>query len=146
MAKPLILLVEDNHLMREVAERGLRDWDVEIHAVNGGNDAVEMALKNNYDLILMDIMMPDMDGFEATRRIREAGLQVVIIGVTAIGDQRECLAVGMNDFSTKPADFAAIIARWLPGTERLRIPEKIIKYEPPRESPEFTLADGRVIT
>src|SRR5262245_50393401 len=128
MPKPLILLVEDNPLLKQVAERGLMEFEVDVHAVGGGNDAVAAALSTKYDLIFMDIMMPDMDGFEATRRLREAGLDVIIIGVTAIGDQRECLAAGMNDYSTKPADFEAIISRWLPDckrrTDKASSPEK----------------------
>lgn len=146
MTKPLILLVEDNPLLKHVAERGLRAFDVEVHTVGSGTEAVEAALSCEYDLIFMDIMMPDMDGFEATRRLREAGSEVIIIGVTAIGDQRECLAAGMNDYSTKPADYEEIMSRWLPHCERRVEPCKAAERDQVRKSGEIHLHDGRLIT
>lgn len=144
MAKPLILVVDDSAMLRELAERGLLEFEVEVHTAENGLEAVEAATSNQYDLILMDILMPEMDGFEATRQIRAAGLDLTIIGVTAVGDYRECLAAGMNDYSTKPADYRKIIKRWFPDCAR-RV-EKAASFQQAETFGEIELPDGRKIS
>jgi CheY-like chemotaxis protein len=86
--------------------------------VSDGAEAVEAAMKKRYDLILMDIQMPGMDGLTATQRIRELsveeGVHIPIVAVTANamkGDDQCCLEAGMDDYVTKPIDRACLLAK-----------------------------------
>ncbi len=103
-----ILLAEDNLINQKLAERILEVFGYTIDIAENGRQAIDMMLEKRYDLILMDVMMPDVDGLEATRKIREAlpeTLQPVIIAVTANalkGDRELCLDAGMNDYISKP--------------------------------------------
>jgi signal transduction histidine kinase/CheY-like chemotaxis protein/HPt (histidine-containing phosphotransfer) domain-containing protein len=104
-----ILLAEDNLVNRAVATGILKkQGHVLVHAGNG-REAVEAFSDGSFDLILMDVQMPEMDGFEATRRIREleeaTGGHITIVAVTAhamAGDRERCLAAGMDDYVSKP--------------------------------------------
>lgn len=104
-----VLLVEDNELNRMVAGRFLQGWNVSLDMALNGAEAVEMAGLKKYDAILMDVQMPIMDGYQATRAIR-SGVQnknTTIIGLTAhvLNDGCEsCRQSGMNDVMTKPFD------------------------------------------
>ncbi|MGE4293905.1 MAG: response regulator [Desulfovibrio sp.] len=105
-----ILLVEDNQLNALSMSRMLERRGHTVAHVNGGRKALEMLSTRCFDLILMDLMMPDMDGFETAKRIR--GLsgpvsRVPIVAVTALLASQaleRCLQVGMNSFLTKPVD------------------------------------------
>jgi signal transduction histidine kinase/CheY-like chemotaxis protein len=104
-----ILLVEDNQLNQELVSKLLNKWKTDFCIVENGALAIEALLKNKYDLILMDIQMPEMDGYEATQKIRShmnAGLsKTPIIAMTAhafAGEAEKCLANGMNDYISKP--------------------------------------------
>ncbi|MCP5048144.1 MAG: response regulator, partial [bacterium] len=103
-----ILLVEDNNINRKLADSMLTKAGYLLDIVENGKQAVELysAFPDKYDLILMDIQMPVMDGREATKRIREKGFkQVPIIAMTAASmknDAEECFKAGMNDFISKP--------------------------------------------
>jgi CheY-like chemotaxis protein len=103
-----ILLAEDNLINQKLAERVLEIFGYTIDIAENGKQAIEMMLEKQYDLILMDVMMPDVDGLEATRKIREIipeSMQPVIIAVTANalkGDRELCLDAGMNDYISKP--------------------------------------------
>ena len=81
--------------------------------VRNGKNAIEAAVKNYYDLILMDMQMPEMDGLQATRMIREKLVeQPVIIALTANtmqGDEQECLDAGMNDYIAKPVKLEELV-------------------------------------
>jgi two-component system sensor histidine kinase/response regulator len=121
-----ILLVEDNEFNQIIAVELLRDVaHLHVTVVENGADAVERAGSEAFDAVLMDIQMPIMDGFEATRRIRAmpelAGLPVIAMTAHAMARDRDrSLAVGMNDHVTKPFDLGellGVLARWIPGDQ-----------------------------
>lgn len=123
----LILLAEDHPLNQKVAMLLLQRMGFDFHVVSNGQQAVDAAKHNDYDAVLMDCHMPEMDGFEATRQIRKneegTGRHVPIIAVTALamaGDRERCLAAGMDDYITKPIDRDALhnkLVYWMnPGT------------------------------
>jgi len=100
-----ILLAEDNLIIQKVATLNLKKMGHKVSVAANGAIAVEMAKNEAFDMILMDIQMPEMDGLEATRRIRDSGLNTRIIAMTAHaleGDKAECLQAGMNEYITKP--------------------------------------------
>jgi len=107
-----ILLVEDNVINQKIVLLSLNKQVDQIDVAGNGQEALELFDKNHYDLILMDIMMPVMDGIAATKRIREiesaSDQHIPIIAVTAnalVGDRENCLAAGVDDYVAKP--FAA---------------------------------------
>jgi two-component system sensor histidine kinase/response regulator len=107
-----ILLAEDNLVNQEVAREILLDAGCSVDVVGNGEEAVAAVRANAHDLVLMDCHMPEMDGFEATRRIRSEGSRVPVIALTADaiqGDRDRCLAAGMNDYVTKPIDPDALL-------------------------------------
>ncbi len=103
-----ILLAEDNLINQKVAIRMLNSAGYPVDAVMNGEQAVRIYNENNYDLILMDIQMPEMDGYTATKKIREMQPpknKVPIIAITAhalVGDRERCLEAGMNEYISKP--------------------------------------------
>jgi two-component system sensor histidine kinase/response regulator len=114
-----VLLAEDNVVNQKVAVLYLKRTGVQVDVAVDGRQALEQARAQRYDLVLMDCQMPEMDGYEATRAIRAAGLDVPICALTAgaADEERErCLAAGMNDFLAKPVQpdtLRALLARWL---------------------------------
>lgn len=103
-----ILLAEDNLINQKVAIRTLNSAGFQVDAVLNGEQAIRAFSQGHYDLILMDVQMPEIDGFTATKKIRELnshGKEIPIIAITAhalIGDKEKCLEAGMNDYIAKP--------------------------------------------
>jgi signal transduction histidine kinase/DNA-binding response OmpR family regulator/HPt (histidine-containing phosphotransfer) domain-containing protein len=108
-----VLLVEDNAINREVASGYLSDHGVQVSMAEDGQQAVEMARARHFDLILMDLQMPVMDGYEATRQIRQRDSEIPIIALSAAvmrRDHEQATEAGMNGHLAKPIDTAALQA------------------------------------
>ncbi|KAB2954642.1 response regulator [Heliorestis acidaminivorans] len=121
-AVPLLLLAEDNPVNQKLALMQLKKLGYQAYVVNNGEEAIEAVQKANYSLVLMDCQMPVMDGFEATRAIRNLDKpckDIPIIAMTAHaieGYRQQCLESGMNDYFTKPVkmgDLDRILKKWL---------------------------------
>jgi PAS domain S-box-containing protein len=119
-----ILVAEDNATNREVALAQLQKLGYQANAVTNGVEAIDAVERGGYDLVLMDCQMPVMDGFEATRRIRQSihgGIPIIALTADAMsGDRERCLSEGMNDYLAKPVDMgqlADVLAKWLSTTE-----------------------------
>jgi PAS domain S-box-containing protein len=124
----LILLAEDNQVLQELTVRQLHRLGIKVDVVSNGREAINAVTKNNYDLILMDCQMPEMDGFEATAEIRRAesknGKKNLIVALTAsamASDREHCLECGMDDYLAKPVrlrQLIEVIDKWVPtGTD-----------------------------
>ena len=119
--KVRILVVEDNPINRKVASRHIQLTNIPVDAVEDGKLAVEDVKKEKYDLILMDLQMPNMDGLTATKTIRQdlEMNDIIIVAMTAHAmkeDKQECLDAGMNDYITKPfkaAELYRVLLKWL---------------------------------
>jgi CheY-like chemotaxis protein len=122
-----VLLVEDNPLNLRVAAGALArlGWEADVAA--SGRAAIDLFQKNDYALVLMDCQLPEMDGYAATRKIRqwealEGRLTVPIVALTAhamAGDRERCLAAGMNDYLPKPLGLEQLrgaLQRWAGAT------------------------------
>jgi PAS domain S-box-containing protein len=116
-----LLLVEDNAVNQELALEILQDGGLRVDVANNGAEAVEKVMNTDYDGVLMDCQMPVMDGFEATRKIRQdarfADLPILAMTANAMaGDKEKCLECGMNDHIPKPIDVAQLfltMAQWI---------------------------------
>jgi CheY-like chemotaxis protein len=113
---PRILLVEDNEMNRDMLSRRLVRRGHEVEIAVDGLAGVSRALEGGWDLILMDMSLPEIDGWEATRRIRadERGREVPIIALTAhamSGDRDKAIEAGCNDYDTKPVDLERLLGK-----------------------------------
>ncbi len=129
-----ILMVEDNAINRQVAQEILESWGASVTVAHNGHEAVELVTTQHFDLVLMDIQMPIMDGFEACKSIRKWEKSsdrrrkhgvLPIIAMTAYAmssDKEKCLAIGMNDHIAKPLEpktLFATLVKWLPSQEHI---------------------------
>lgn len=120
-----LLLVEDNPMNQKVAKLILQRFHIQIEIAENGQEAVDLISQRNFDLVLMDLQMPVMDGMDATRHIRSMGNKIqqpVIVAVTAncsAEDKTRCLAVGMEDFISKPITLKTL-RKYLQGWLSLR--------------------------
>ena len=144
-----VLLAEDNEINQEVAREFLRNMGAECRVVNNGKLALAALESDRFDLVLMDCQMPEMDGYEATRQIRQQeaqgrcfslrGRRLPIVALTAHaikGDRERCLAAGMDDCVTKPID---------PGLLEAAI-KKQFELRGSRPSPQATAAASGTIS
>lgn len=124
--RPKLLLVEDNPLSQKVEKKLLEGAGYYVKAIDNGKQAIEEIKTNTFDLVLMDIEMSDMNGFEATKQIRSIPSevsQIPIIAVTAhssMQDRERCLNAGMNDYISKPININFLkmtIDQWLKRAE-----------------------------
>ena len=123
-----VLLVEDNELNQQVAREFLTKGELVVTVANNGQEALNLVQHHRFDAVLMDLHMPVMDGFEATRRIRAlpglAGLPIIAMTAAAMAKDREAsAAAGMNDHVAKPVDpqdLAETLTRWIRPTEEGR--------------------------
>ncbi len=130
-----VLLVEDNPVNTLVAKKSLVKLGLTVEAVENGIEALEALTQQAYDLVLMDVQMEKMDGYEATRRIRQStdkriNSAIPVIAMTAHAmqsDREKCLEAGMNDYVSKPVEMkilARVIAKWLPKSNSASGSEK----------------------
>lgn len=110
-----ILLVEDNPTNQKVASKMLQRKGFEVICADNGVNALEILKRQRFDLILMDLQMPEMDGYVTTRKIRESegvDQHMPIVALTAaamVGEREKCLEAGMDDYLSKPVDYAQLI-------------------------------------
>ncbi|MFC1679427.1 response regulator [Elusimicrobiota bacterium] len=114
MAK--LLLVEDNEMNRDMLSRRLRRRGYEVVVAVDGKEGIEKARAESPDLIIMDMSLPEIDGWEATRRLKadEATGKIPIIALTAhamTGDREKALDAGADEYDTKPVEFSRLIEK-----------------------------------
>ena len=111
-----ILLVEDNEMNRDMLSRRLQRKGYEVTMAVDGRQGIEVARSGGFDLILMDMSLPEVDGWEATRQLRAVPetKNVPIIGLTAhamAGDREKALEAGCNDYDTKPVELPRLLSK-----------------------------------
>jgi signal transduction histidine kinase/CheY-like chemotaxis protein len=141
-----ILLVEDNITNQKVAQALLKKLGYQADVAANGLEAIDALSRIRYDLVLMDCQMPEMDGFEASRNIREANSGVLnpktpIIAMTAnamLGDRERCLNAGMDDYLSKPVqsvELGEMLRRWIPTAGEDPLRQKAASKESTPEAP-----------
>lgn len=146
-----ILLVEDNEINREVVLSIMESLNMEIDVAESGVEAVEKILANQYNIVFMDYLMPEMNGDEATVVVRQMGDERIkslpIIALTASNDEHEKLiAAGMNDVMVKPINYDAItqiLVKWLPKGMVNTSEEAAPKAELEEELPQIEGIDAK---
>ncbi len=150
-----ILLAEDNMVNRKIALHILeKKLGFHADAVNNGREAIESLERSDYDLVLMDCQMPEMDGYEATRKIRDENSpvrnhRIPIVAMTANaldGDRQKCLDAGMDDYITKPInrkEFINIIKRYLRnGRAQQLLPSSSPDVKEPGKAEQEDIPEG----
>ncbi|HVX89441.1 MAG TPA: response regulator [Gemmatimonadales bacterium] len=113
---PRVLLVEDNEMNRDMLSRRLIKQGYEVTMAVDGGQGVAMAQAGNYDIILMDMSLPVIDGWEATRQIRTipalAGIPIIALTAHAMaGDRDKAMEAGCSDYDTKPVEITRLLAK-----------------------------------
>ena len=114
MHAPRLLLVDDEENLRSMLEAALAHSGFDVHPAASGREALEAVRQVRPDLVVLDVMLPDLDGFTVTRRLRERGRQMPIVFLTARDDTADKvtgLTVGGDDYVTKPFSLEEIVAR-----------------------------------
>jgi len=120
-----ILVVEDNRVNQKVLSHQLTNLGYRVEIADNGAEAVVKVRNSRYDLILMDVQMPVMDGFQAAQEIRGMGGDPALIPIIAVtanafpSERDRCLAIGMDDYLTKPVDKGRLeeaVRRWVKGS------------------------------
>ena len=111
-----ILLVEDNEMNRDMLSRRLQRKGHEVLIALDGIQGIELAQAQQPDLILMDMSLPVMDGWQATQQLKAApetgGIPIIALTAHAMaGDREKCLEVGCDDYDTKPVEFSRLLAK-----------------------------------
>src|SRR6202046_2568984 len=109
-----VLLVEDDTRIARFVAKGLREQSYAVDVATGGDDALYLAEINSYDLFILDVMIPGVDGFTVCRKIRESGIRAPILMLTArdaVDDRITGLDHGADDYLTKPFEFGELLAR-----------------------------------
>jgi signal transduction histidine kinase/DNA-binding response OmpR family regulator len=132
-----ILVVEDNEINQQLMHHLLGYWELPYEIAANGKEALEKLQGQSYDLILMDIQMPGMDGYTATAQIRHTlQLSTPIIAMTAhalAGEREKCLSAGMNEYISKPIqeeELYRMIVRFT-GRQQIEVPAKKVLYQSP---------------
>ncbi len=159
--KARILLAEDNTINQDVALGQLERLGCSADVVSNGREALEAVDRGGYDIVLMDCMMPELDGYAATIRIREGELQsgrhLHIIAMTANamqGDREKCIAAGMDDYVSKPVQLAELrraLGKWISGSSSNAAGHSLAAHHanvpPPRvEVSSTSPSDGGTVT
>ena len=130
-----VLVVDDNQINLNVANGLLQLYHIEVDNAISGKQSIEMVQKKQYDIVLMDYMMPEMTGTEATQLIRESGNSVPIISLTAsavVGAKEMMLEAGMDDYLAKPIikfELLQMLKKWLPPEKLLNPPSEEITHD-----------------
>lgn len=109
-----ILVVEDEHLIASSIKKGLEQENFDVDVAYEGNEGLDLALSGGHDLIILDLMLPDVDGLEICNRIRKEGIHTPILILTArtmVSDKVTSLNSGADDYLTKPFAFEELLAR-----------------------------------
>src|SRR5215510_9191058 len=109
-----ILLAEDEPSAAHMLAKGLREQSYAVDVAADGEAAIYQASVNDYDLVILDVMLPHKDGFEVCRELRKGGLTIPILMLTArdaVQDRIDGLDIGADDYLTKPFDFHEVLAR-----------------------------------
>jgi two-component system sensor histidine kinase/response regulator len=134
-----ILLAEDDPINQRLAVLLLERMGHRVSLAKDGFQVLEALDRDKFDLVLMDVLMPNLDGLEATKRIRKGGSEIPIVAMTAYameGDRDRCLEAGMDDYISKPIDpvrLSSVVAMIIPDAE------SVAKEEAPRIDTPFDL-------
>ena len=117
-----VLVVDDNRVIRELVTRQLAKLGCHSDTAVDGKDALEKTSVKTYDVVLMDVQMPEMDGITATQELRRiemvSGKHTIVIALTGHGSRLECIEAGMDDYIAKPMNIATLkstLQRWAPN-------------------------------